>query len=60
MGPAVNRTARLESLTKSLGTTLLMSREFAARIGAGTHSLGPHAMKGVDTPQDVFALNDAL
>ncbi len=58
MGPAVNRTARLESLTKTLGSPLLMSGEFAARIDAGTHSLGHHEMKGVAEPQEVFGLDD--
>lgn len=60
MGPAVNRTARLESLTKTLGSSLLMSGEFASRIAAGTHSLGAHAMKGVVTPPEVFTLDEAL
>ena len=60
MGPAVNRTARLESLTKTLGPPLLMSSEFAAQIRAGIHSLGQHAMKGVAERQEVFALDEKL
>lgn len=56
MGPAVNRTARLESLTKELGTSLLMSAEFAAHVTSPTRSLGHHPMKGVAHPQEVFAL----
>ena len=60
MGPAVNRTARLETLTKTLGPALLMSSEFAAQAGAATHSLGRHAMKGVAEPQEVFALDETL
>ena len=58
MGPAVNRTARLESLTKSLDTNILFSREFADLIDAPTQDLGDHAMKGIDGLQKVFGLED--
>jgi len=60
MGPAVNRTARLESLTKDLGVPLLMSRELEMLVSAATASLGCHAMKGVAEPQEVFALREHL
>ncbi len=56
VGPAVNRTARLESLTKSLGVPLLLSAEFAELTGRPTRSLGRHPMKGVPVEQEVFAL----
>ena len=56
MGPAVNRTARLESLTKSLGTNILFSEEFANLIDAPVRGLGDHAMKGIDGLQKVFGL----
>ena len=56
MGPAVNRTARLESLTKDLGSFLLMSSDFAEIVGKETRSLGHHSMKGVAEKQEVFAL----
>ena len=56
MGPAVNRTARLESLTKSLDTAILFSEEFANLIEAPVQDLGDHAMKGVDGLQKVFGL----
>lgn len=58
MGPAVNRTARLESLTKKVNCPLLMSQEFAGLIDTAVHSLGKHEMKGVATTQEVFALSD--
>lgn len=58
MGPAVNRAARIEGLTKSLGPTVLMSREFASHLGRPVRSLGSHALKGVADPQEVFALED--
>jgi adenylate cyclase len=60
MGPAVNRTARLEGLTKELGAPMLMSAEFVAHLKRPVSSLGRHAMKGVPAPQEVFALEQML
>ncbi|MGB0669908.1 MAG: adenylate/guanylate cyclase domain-containing protein [Rhodospirillales bacterium] len=56
MGPAVNRTARLEGLTKTLGTPLLMSADVAARVCQKTVDLGRHSVKGIAEPVDVFGL----
>ena len=58
MGAAVNRTARLESLTKELDTPLLVSAEFAARADCELCSLGAHAMKGVPEAVEVFVPED--
>ena len=58
MGPAVNRAARLETLTKELGIPLLMSGAFAGRLNRRTRSLGLHQMKGVANEQEVFALEE--
>jgi adenylate cyclase len=58
VGPAVNRTARIEDLTKLVGVPLLMSRELAAQIDRPVESRGAHAMKGVAEPQEVFGLVD--
>ena len=55
MGPAVNRVARLESLTKTLGENILMSRVFADALDQPTRSMGSHTMKGVAEPQEVLA-----
>ena len=55
MGPAVNRTARLESLTKALGHAVCVSALFAAECDAPMLDLGEHAMKGIAEPQRVFA-----
>ena len=60
IGVAVNRTARIEDLTKPLGRTLLMSAEFARHVDAPTVSLGHHPMKGVKDPQEVFGLKDGV
>jgi adenylate cyclase len=59
-GPAVNRTARLEGLTKALGVPLLMSAEFVAHLGMPARSLGAHEMKGIAKAQEVFALEEML
>ena len=56
MGPAVNRTARLEGLTKEVGCPLLMSRDFAQLADVETISRGFHKLRGVDEPQEVFSL----
>ena len=58
MGPAVNRTARLESLTKTLDCNILFSRQFAELINIESQSLGMHEMKGIAEPQAVYALCD--
>jgi adenylate cyclase len=58
VGPAVNRTARLETLTKEVGVPLLMSRELAAQVDRPVRSCGTFAMKGVAEPQEVFCLVD--
>ncbi|MCP4430596.1 MAG: adenylate/guanylate cyclase domain-containing protein [Gammaproteobacteria bacterium] len=54
MGPAVNRTARLESLTKDLGVNILISREFSRLVDRPSKFLGDHLMKGITKPQSVF------
>ena len=54
MGPAVNRTARLESLTKIVGEDILVSKEFAEIVDCPMKSLGEHNMKGIEAPQPVF------
>jgi len=56
IGQAVNRAARLESLTKDLGVPLLMTATFAAALGRPTRSLGLHPLRGLDEPLEVFAL----
>jgi len=58
VGPAVNRTARLESLTKQVGVPLLLSRELAAQVDRPVESRGSFPMKGVAELQEVFALVD--
>ncbi|MGB5328626.1 MAG: adenylate/guanylate cyclase domain-containing protein [Gammaproteobacteria bacterium] len=56
MGPAVNRTARLEALTKELSCDILFSQNFAELIEIPSEFLGNHEMKGIAEPQAVYAL----
>ena len=58
MGPAVNRTARLESLSKELGMIVLLSREFAELIDSPSKYLGDFPVKGIEKPLAVFAPAD--
>ncbi len=60
MGVAVNRTARLETLTKQIGTPLLMSDVLARHIAAPTVYCGEYAVKGVAEPLKVHALESAM
>jgi len=56
VGPAVNRAARIETLTKALGTPLLMSADFARSTGRPWLSAGWHALKGVPDPVEIARL----
>lgn len=58
MGPAVNRTARLESLTKEFDCNILFSKTFAELIEVPSQFLGDHEMRGIAGPQPVYALCD--
>jgi len=54
VGPAVNKTARIQSLTKEVGVPLLFSAEFAALLGRPLRSLGRHDLRGVASAQELF------
>ena len=56
MGPAVNRTARLESLTKEFDCNILFSRKFSELIEIPSQFMGNRDMKGIAEPQAVYAL----
>ena len=56
VGPAVNKTARIQALTKEAGVPLLTSREFAARISRPLRSVGTFDLRGVAGTQEVFGL----
>jgi adenylate cyclase len=56
IGPAVNRAARLESLTKELKVPVLASAEFKDATTQPLISMGRHRLRGVPEPVEVFTL----
>jgi len=59
VGPAVNETARIETLCKELEEPVLVSASFAAaarHCGARLRSLGLHSLRGVRERTELFAL----
>lgn len=54
IGPAVNLTARLESLAASLGEPILISAEIAKALGDGAESVGRHPLKGMAASVEAF------
>jgi adenylate cyclase len=56
IGPAVNRAARLEGLTKELKVPVLASLEFKEATSQPLVSLGKHTLRGVPEPVEVFTL----
>ncbi|MEM7025853.1 MAG: adenylate/guanylate cyclase domain-containing protein, partial [Pseudomonadota bacterium] len=56
IGPAVNLTARLESLTGGLGRDVVVSARFASYCMESLESLGTFELRGFREPQEVFAL----
>jgi adenylate cyclase len=57
IGPAVNMASRLETLTKQLGRTVLLSRAFADFIknDFDLESVGEHPVRGFNDPIELFA-----
>jgi adenylate cyclase len=54
IGPAVNLTARIESMCKQLGRPLLLSSDFVKAAGISAQSLGAFPLKGVGAEQEIF------
>jgi adenylate cyclase len=59
IGPAVNLTARLETLARDLGRDLVASAAFARHSPEPLHSLGTFRLRGFQAPQEVFAPTSA-
>src|SRR4051794_4267339 len=57
IGPAVNMASRLETLTKQLGRTVLLSRAFAdfVKDGFELERVGEHPVRGFNDPIELFA-----
>ena len=58
IGPAVNLTARLETLARDLGRDLVASTAFARHSPEPLHSLGTFRLRGFQMPEEVFAPAD--
>ena len=61
IGPAVNEASRIEGLCDRLGYPLLTSPSFAAaseRCGRSLKSVGRHHLRGVDTDQELFTIDN--
>jgi adenylate cyclase len=54
VGPAVNMTARIQSMTKEIGVPLLLSGEFAGLVKRPLRSVGRHDLRGVASAQELF------
>ena len=58
IGAAANEAARLAGLCKDLGRWVLVSSAFPSCFPDQMVSLGHHALRGVETPQEIFTLID--
>ena len=54
IGPAVNLTARIESMCRALGRQLLLSSDFVGAGGVAAQSVGTFSLKGVGGNQEIF------
>ncbi len=54
IGPAVNVVTRLEQLCAELDRPIVVSKSVAQASRRRFHSLGGHALRGINLPQDVF------
>jgi adenylate cyclase len=54
IGPAVNLTARIESMCREIGRQLLLSSDFVAAGGIPAQSVGTFSLKGVGADQEIF------
>lgn len=56
IGRAVNGASRVESMTKQLGHTIVLTAPVADRLKARPKSLGRHALRGMAEPIEIFGL----
>lgn len=59
IGAAANQAARLASMCKDLGRWVLVSSAFPACFPDQMRSLGRHALRGIEAPQEIFTLIEA-
>jgi adenylate cyclase len=58
VGPTVIEVARIEKLTKKLGTRVLATREVAGFAPPLWHSMGEHPLEGVELRQELFGFRE--
>ncbi len=56
IGRAVNGASRVESMTKQLGHTIVLTSRVADRLKVRPTSLGHHALRGMAEPIEIFGL----
>ncbi len=56
MGPAVNLTSRIEGVSKEVGHSVVVSREFAAHTRDKLEPIGDYELRGVSEAQKLYAL----
>lgn len=56
IGPACNKAARLEAMSKTLDRPVILSAELARLVADPLLSLGFHALRGVREPHELFTL----
>jgi len=56
IGAAANKAARIEALCKETGQDVVLSSSMATVLGTRCRSLGGFALRGVEQPEEVFAL----
>ncbi|SEC20876.1 adenylate cyclase [Rhizobiales bacterium GAS188] len=60
VGPAVNMTARLESLSKQVGVPLVVSSTVANSIVRPVASVGTYVLKGIHDMQEVYTATELI
>lgn len=60
IGPAANEAARMDTLTKELGVTVLVSEEFERFVPGSLVSVGRHRFRGVAQDRELFTLPELL
>lgn len=58
VGPAVNMTARIQTLSKEAGAPLLLSSDFARLVKRPLRSLGKHDLRGIAGRHELFTPAD--
>jgi len=59
VGPTVIEVARIEKLTKLVGSPVLATRDIAALAPSRWRSIGRHPLEGMREPTEIFALKSA-